>query len=383
MAVSQDLHRVALVSSSFHPYVGGVEEHVRQVARVLAERGHAVEVWTVDRGEHLGTQVVEGVTVRYLPTPLPARRVSNLARFAVTGPVALAKWLQAVRKFRPDVLHVHCFGPNGPYARVAAKVSRVPLVVTSHGETFADQNDIFNRSALLRRELRKACTFATAVTGVSSIVTDDLVQNFGATDVMVVPNGVRAAQPRGGEERLDPHGSKVAVAVGRLVHVKGFDLLLEAVRLSTKTSLLRIIGDGPERAALVQLAERLEVSDRVDFAGQRSPDEVQQIMAEADVVVVPSRREAFGIVALEAWVTGTPLVASSLTGPAGFVTDGVDGILVNPQDAPALAGAIDAVLGSPARAQELAAHGLETVRDFTWERVVDHYETIYLSVPTE
>lgn len=379
MADSQDRHRVALVSSSFHPYVGGVEEHVRQVARELTERGHAVEVWTVDRGEHLVKQDVEGVTVRYLPTPLPARRAGNLARFAVAGPVALTTWLRAVREFRPDVLHVHCFGPNGPYARVVAKLSRLPLVLTSHGETFADQNDIFSRSALLRSELRKACASAAAVTGVSSIVTNDLEQNFAATGVTVVPNGVRAALSQISDELSDSEGTKQgAVAVGRLVHVKGFDLLLQALPISTKTSL-RIIGDGPERAKLAQLAERLGVSNRVEFLGQHSPEEVQRIMREASVVVVPSRREAFGIVALEAWVSGTPLIATSLTGPAGFVTDGVDGVLVDPQDAAALAGAIDGVLNDPARARELAAHGREAVRDYTWERVADRYATIYRS----
>lgn len=383
MADSQDLHRVALVSSSFHPYVGGVEEHVRHVARELASRGHAVEVWTVDRGERLGKQVVDGVPVRYLPTPLPARRVSNLARFAVTGPVALGRWLHAAREFRPDVLHVHCFGPNGPYPRAVATVSRLPLVITSHGETFADQNDIFSRSALLRSELRKSCASAAAVTGVSSIVTGDLERTFGATGAVVVPNGVRSLASSAEERPAPTNSTKALVAVGRLVHVKGFDLLLDALAASTQTSVLRIVGDGPERPALVQQAKRLGVSDKVDFVGQRSPTEVQAIMRESDVVVVPSRREAFGIVALEAWVSGTPLVATSQTGPAGFVTDGVDGVLVDPQDTAALARAIDDLLSDPDRARTLATRGRETVRDYTWERVVDHYEAIYSTLPTD
>ena len=64
--------RIALFSSSYHPHFGGVEEHVRHVARGLQERGHDVEVWTVDRGDGLRDEVVDGCRVRYLPTPLPA-----------------------------------------------------------------------------------------------------------------------------------------------------------------------------------------------------------------------------------------------------------------------------------------------------------------------
>jgi len=368
---------VALVSSSYHPYFGGVEEHVRHVAAGLQERGHTVEVWTVDRGERLGRQLVDGIPVRYLPTPLPARRASNLARFAVTGPAAFTRWLLAAHEFRPDVLHVHCFGPNGPYARAVASVARVPLVVTSHGETFADQNDVFSRSALLRSELRKACASASTVTGVSALVTDDLEQSFGALGTLVVPNGVHAEPPHDAGLQARQRNGKVTVAVGRLVHVKGFDLLLRALPISAETAQLRIVGDGPERAQLEELAQELGVADQVSFLGQQTPAEVQQAMRDADVVVVPSRREAFGIVALEAWVNGTPLVATSLSGPAGFVTDGVDGLLADPEDSTALADALDRVLSSPSLAADLAAHGSESVKQFTWDRVVDDYEDIY------
>lgn len=379
MAESQDRHRVALVSSSFHPYVGGVEEHVRQVARELTERGHAVEVWTVDRGEHLGTQEVDGIRVRYLPTPLPARRASNLARFAVTAPVALARWLRAARAFKPDIIHVHCFGPNGPYARVVARLVRAPWVFSAHGETFMDANDVFGRSALMRQQLRLACETADVVTGCSATVADDLQAHYGADGVEVVPNGVRAVPSTPAVTHEHDGTLKRVVAAGRLVHVKGFDLLLDAVALSGAIQSLHLVGDGPERGALKRQADRLQLGDRVTFLGKRSPEDVQQIMAEADVVVMPSRREAFGIVALEAWVSGTPLVATSLGGPADFVTDGVDGILVDPRDAAALAGAIDGLLNDPARARELAARGREAVRDYTWERVADRYATIYRS----
>src|SRR6478735_1797049 len=105
--------RIALVASSFHPYVGGVESHVRHVARELRAAGTDVEVWTVDRGEHLGVTELDGTVVRHLPTPMPARSARALSSFAAAAPGAWHAWSSAFRTFRPDVLHVQCFVPNG------------------------------------------------------------------------------------------------------------------------------------------------------------------------------------------------------------------------------------------------------------------------------
>src|SRR5690606_17801995 len=181
-----------------------------------------------DRGEHLGMQQVDGITVRYLPTPLPARRVPNLARFGATVPGALLRWLRAARQFRPDVLHVHCFGPNGPYAMALSALTRTPLVLTSHGETFMDEHDVFARSPFLRASLRRACATAGSVAGVSSLVADDLGKRFGATTVEIVPNGVARPPLQGASLATRHRGEGEVVAVGRFVKVKGFDLLLRA-----------------------------------------------------------------------------------------------------------------------------------------------------------
>ncbi len=111
---------------------------MRHVARELAAVGHAVVVWTVDRGEHLGTQHRTGIEVRYLPAPLPARSARGLITYAARSPQAWRRWLRAHRDFQPDALHVQCFGPNGVYALALHYLFTTPLVVSSHGETFAD-----------------------------------------------------------------------------------------------------------------------------------------------------------------------------------------------------------------------------------------------------
>ena len=193
--VSGRTHRVALVSSSYFPHPGGVEQHVRSVAGELRARGHDVVVWTVDRGEGLGVQVIDGVEVRYLPTPLPARSLRAVLRFLLALPAAARAWWRAYRDFAPSVLHVQCFGPNGLYAVLLADLTRTPLVVTSHGETFADDHRVFDQSALIRTGMRRALRSADVVTGCSQVVLDDLRDRFGFEGGRVIPNGVDLDRP--------------------------------------------------------------------------------------------------------------------------------------------------------------------------------------------
>ncbi|MFF2833838.1 glycosyltransferase family 4 protein [Cellulosimicrobium cellulans] len=392
--------RVALVASSFDPHTGGVESHVRHVARVLAARGTAVEVWTVDRGERLGTRRVDGVLVRYLPTPQPSSRPGDVARFALAAPSAAVAWGRAFRAFRPDVLHVQCFGPNGAYALGLRTLTRTPLVVSSHGETFADDHAVFEHSRLLRAALERSIGVAGAVTGCSRVVADDLVR-FGAPDAVVVPNGVdlaghdaaghgvaghdlvehRPQDAAAAEEpaRSGPVREPVVVAVGRIEHVKGFDLLVDAFASSPLRDRARlvVVGDGSEAGALRRRVASAGLTDRVELPGRLDPSEVAARLAAADVVVVPSRADAAPLVVLEAWRSGRPLVATVRGGPPEIVTDGVDGVLVDPQDTQALAAAVLGLLDDPERAGRIGAAGRRRVEDFTWERVVDRYEDLY------
>lgn len=375
--------RIALISSSYHPYFGGVEEHVRQVARHLADAGAAVEVWTVDRGEHLGEKLVDDILVRYLPTPLPARAIGGLARFTASAPAAWVRWRHAYREFKPDLLHVQCFGPNGVYALALHRRTGTQLVVTSHGETLADDGSVYRRSRLLRDSLANALTQATFVTAPSEYVLKDLRTSYGLHGGAVVPNGVDLGiQPDLATRRLE-YGPYL-LGVGRLGHMKGFDLLIEAYALSGVTGTYRLLigGDGPEHAALAALAAARGLSDRVRFLGRLQPQAVADAMAQARAIIVPSRTEAFGIVALEAWRSGTALVMTDRGGAREFVRDGVDGLLVDPEDGAALAQAVRTIATDDVLHDRLASAGQKRVSAFTWARVVEQYLQLCATLPT-
>ena len=367
---------IALISSSYEPYSGGVEEHVRQVAVELRQRGWAVVVWTVDRGEHLGVQVIDGITVRYLPTPLPSFSVGGVAAFLRAVPGAARAWARAYAIDRPGLLHVQCFGPNGLYSLALSVIGRIPLMVSSHGETFADDHDIFGQSRLARAGLTAALRRAYAVTCCSEVVARHLANEFGCDRAVVIPNGVRSrAAAASGATRPGR-----LVAVGRLERTKGFDLLVRAVaKVEHRPIELVIAGEGSQRQTLVDLAAAEGIADFTSLVGRQGRAETDHLLDTAAVVVVPSRREAFGIVVLEAWQAGKALVATSHDGPGDLVHDGEDGFVVDPEDVDALAAAIARVLSRPDEAARLAANGARRVRDFSWASTVERYEAIYRS----
>lgn len=371
---------VALVASSFLPRFGGVEEHILNVAQRLRDRDHRVTVWSVDQGDTAVPESVDGIPVRYLPCPLPARQLVAAARAAAALPKAATAWLGAYRRDRPEVIHVQCYGPNGVYATVLARLLRTPLVVSTHGETMADAHGAFQTSALLRASLRRALPRAAAITAVSRFAADDLVRSFGMPPgaTHIVPNGVDLTEPSAPRPTWLP--DRYVLGVGRMVRNKGFDLLIDGfARLDRDDLSLVIGGEGPERTALHQQAARLGIGDRVLLPGRLTREEVVTTMAGAAVTVMPSRVEAFGIVALEAWRAGSPVVATVHGGPPEFIEDGVTGLLVDPEDPSALATALRRIVDDASFASAIAGAGRRQVASYTWAEVARRYELLYPS----
>lgn len=151
-----------------------------------------------------------------------------------------------------------------------------------------------------------------------------------------------------------PTGAPVLLALGRLHANKAFDVAIRAL-VQVPDAVLWLAGEGELRAGLTRLADELGVAARIRFLGWR--DDKEALFAAADLCLVPSRVEPFGNVVLDAWASGTPLVAAASTGPAQFVREGQDGLLVPVDDSDALAGAINRLLRNRAFAQALAHAG--------------------------
>jgi glycogen(starch) synthase len=364
--------------------VGGVEELSRHLALTLRDAGDEVEVWTshIDASDRSEVRKQDGIVVRRFPMPLPGARPGSWAPVVSDGRRTLVELRAAAGAFRPDVLHVQCFGPNGAYATALSRWLRVPLVVSLQGETVMDDADIFDRSHTLRAALRAGFRQASAVTGCSRFTLTDATR-FGlpADAGEVVFNGVALDQP------VPPypaaHGKRYVLGIGRVVDKKGFDLLIRGfARIADRHPdvELRIGGSGPALEDLSALAEATGLGARVRFLGRQDRTEVAGLMAGADCVAMPSRLEPFGIVVLEAWRAGTPVLCTTFGGPPEFVEDGVTGLLVDPFDTDAVATGLDRLLGDAALRKSVGASGAAQVLHFGWRQITEQYRRIYESV---
>ncbi len=285
----------------------------------------------------------------------------------------------AFAEFSPELLHVVCFAPNGAYATVLSRRHGVPLIVTLQGETVMDDRDIYDRSLLLRTALRRGLRQATVITACSRFTLDD-AGRFGlaAGRGEVVFNGTTLDETAA--EAIETPFGRYVLCLGRVVEKKGFDLMLEAfarVAPSHPDVGLVVAGDGRALPTLRQRAVELGIADQVHFPGSLGRASVAGAMRDAAIFVMPSRIEPFGIVALEGWRGGTPIIVSARGGAPEFVRDGIDGLVVDPFDAEALANAVSRLLDDPALGAAFVASGLSRLNEFTWPRIAERYRSLY------
>ena len=377
--------RVALLPSAFAPHIGGVEVLTDGLARSLERTGHEVEVWTSRSPNDAlpDIQLVDGLRVRRFVFDAPRAAPRAALEWPARAGSSLARMRKAVRAFQPDLLHVQCFGVNGVYATLLSYAQGIPLVVTLQGETFMDDHDLYAESLFLRTGLRLGLRRARRVTGCSLFTLEDATNKFGLDGgkAQVVFNGVdlddaEASAPTVPFERF-------VFSLGRIVHRKGFDLLVEAWgRIAERHPEVGLVvaGHGPELPYLRSLVGERHLGDRVLLAGPMSRADVAGMMKRADIFVMPSRIEAFGIVVLEAWRAGTPAVVTANGGTSEFVEDGVTGLVVNPNDTASLGDAVSRLLADSDLRTCLASAALERLSSFGWSEISQQYEHVYEEV---
>jgi glycosyltransferase involved in cell wall biosynthesis len=337
-------------------------------ARELAER----TLYFPEGARRAARLVAAAVTVA---ARTPRRAASTLAwtlRWALhlRQPSYLARFAEAAylrTRLPEDVDHLHAHFANDP-ATVALLLGRLtgrPFSFTAHAY------ELFERRTRDLPAKLEETRFAVAVSDCTRRYLVSLGDRDHAWKVVVVRNGVdrRWFRPR----EVDPSGVPLLVAVSRLVAKKGLDTVIEAcARLSARGIDFRceIIGAGALRAALETRAAGRAISDRITFAGSRDRPAVAEAFARATAFVLPCRstetgdQDALPVSITESMTVGVPVVTTPVGGIPEIVRDGESGILVEPDDAQALADALERVLHDKGLRKRLAKGGRSAVAEF-------------------
>jgi glycogen(starch) synthase len=290
--------------------------------------------------------------------------------------------VRQIRHWQPDLIHVIGAGPQSVYmATLYPLLAARRLVFTAQGELTFDAYGAFEHSAALRTGLRRVLREADVVTACSEFVMRDLVE-FEAIRApsFVIPNGVEPNDFAGAtpETELGPY----VLGVGRLVPQKGFDVLLDAFASDELADLsLVLAGEGFERDRLQARATNLGIDSRTRFAGAVNRSHLVELLRGARVFAFPSRGEPFGIALLEAMAAAVPAVATAAGGVPEFAHDGVNALLVEPEDAKALAAAIARLAVDSELRDRVITGGLATAELHAWGRIASRYEDVYRGTP--
>lgn len=389
--------RILHLSWEYPPVIyGGLGRHVHAIAEAQVAAGHEVVVLTqATDADHPGDAVEEVHGVRVVrvhrDAPYVPLDVEHLVGWILGFNSALSRAsLRLFRDWRPEVVHGHDWLVAHALV-LAAQAADAPAVLTIHA-TEAGRHQGWMPSEL-SRTIHGVEWWATrqvdAVIACSQHMQREIVTLFGvpADAVTVIPNGVdrsawKVSAARRARARQALPGPLIAFT-GRLEWEKGVHTLIEAmpaIRRVVKDAHLVIAGRGSAREDLLRQVRRKRLGKAVTFEGWLPEADLHALVAAADVAVVPSIYEPFGIVALEAAAVGTAVVASDSGGLAEIVEDGRTGWLFESGNPADLASCVIEALADPAAARRRARAGLRRVDEvFAWPRIARLTDAVYRS----
>jgi glycosyltransferase involved in cell wall biosynthesis len=379
--------RVLFLTHSFPRRVGDAAgAFVLRLATALAREDVAVKVLAPATAAAPLDDLLGGIPVhrfRYAPQALETLayegNMATQVKGSWTAKLALAGLLGAelraalaeLRRARYDVVHAHWWFPSGVAAAAAARWAGLPLVVTMHGSDVRLGRLIAPARPIMRQVLRRSAR----ATAVSRWLAEQAQQVAGGEMPTVAPMPV--ATDLFVPDRAVPR-SDALLFVGRLTRQKGVDLLLRALAELPARITLDVVGDGEERASLAALAKALGVEGRVRWHGALPAAALVPFYQRASALVVPSAEEGLGLVAVEALLCESPVIAFASGGVVDVIRDGESGILVLERTPQALARAVGGVLEAPDHGASLGRRGaLLTRESFAPDHVARRYADIY------
>ena len=368
--------KILVLCYEYPPLGGGGGRVAQSIAEQMAARGHEVRVQTAALGWNSVRETIRGVEVFRTAS---GRRVPDTCTVPEMGQYCATSFLPTLRHLRewkPDVIHAHFAVPTGALAWAAHRLTGVPYVLTAHlGDVPGGVPEQTDRMFKLIGPLtQRIWRDAAARTAVSSFV-QELAERAYGKKVTRILNGVDLSAER--MPPPEPRRQRHLVFVGRLNPQKNPEFLMDVLaRLLRLPWRLTFIGDGPLMGAVRERIARHRLADHVTGTGWLEVAEVHRVLAEADILVMPSLSEGMPVAAVEALKHGVAIVASDIPGVRDVVDDGVNGYRVPPGDLEAFAHKLQWLIESDTTLLAMKHASWEKARSFDLTRIADEYEAV-------
>lgn len=378
---------------------GGTESVVWHIARQQKARGLTPEILCTAALDKVGTEVVEGITIRRFPCfypyfPMPAK--DKLALDKKGGNPLAPELLKALKLGEYDIFHIHAGGRLANYSMRLARQLAVPTVMSLHGGACAIPEQ---EMALMLKPLKHKFSYggiidrlfrtrkapesgADVLLALSREEVEKLQERYPGKKVELFPNGILHRElPEAGDFRKKyniPEDKKLLLCISRIDYQKNQKILLELLKKYSDTHLLLI---GPVTAQwyleeLLNESGSAGVRERLTVIPGLAPDSVEllQALKTAYCFILPSRHEPFGIAALEALDAGAPLIASAVGGLKDFLVDGKNALLFEDNNIASLLEAYDKI---ELLRDDLIAGGKVTAQEYNWQSISERLTDIY------
>lgn len=383
--------RIAIFTETYLPQINGVVTHIKILKEGLEALGHTVLIVTADSKAH----------THYLKDNVlhcPAHNLKRIYSLDLASPVSRTR-LKYLREFRPDIIHVHNEFSIGLSGMAIAKILKVPLVYTLHTMYddyiyyIAPKPLIPLTKKLSHRYFRMFPQNAAVVTGPSKKCQEYTYEIGSDKKVEVIPNPVEldafAPQTSTPQQRAQireqyhiPQDATVACFVGRLGREKSVDVLLRfwAQEMKPQDNMrLLIIGDGPEKEPLQQLAQQLGITDTVIFTGKVLHPDLPPYIHTCDIYVTASLSDTNSISMLEGMAGGLPVLQLYDELNADQVTDGVNGYMF--RDAAEMGQRLRQIRDmEPEELQKLKTSVIQSVKNSGAQTLANYIQTIYYNI---
>lgn len=379
--------RLVFITRRFWPLVGGAEMAMANLASAMQEGGHQVTILTASWNPDWPREFLHR-GVRVVRLPQPNQRFFGTWKY-LRG---IADWLKRHRD-RFELAYVSMLKHDAYAAIGAGRKGKFPVVVRAEGG--GKSGDVSWQSGdRFGGWIARRCHRANAIVAPSPAIQRELVAaGYPQDRVHFIPNGVAALPPRTEARRMEAReaigtahavlslgrDTTLAVYAGRLSEEKGLPELVEAwshVLRQRSNIRLWLVGEGPLRDRLAAQIERLQIRGRCVLVG--TFDSVEELLAAADLFVLPSHEEGMSLALLEAMSVGLPIVACDIPGNRTLIQSGEHGLLAPPGRPAALAAAIESLLDSPDLARKYGAAARERAqRQFSLGTMVNQHEELF------
>lgn len=382
--------RIAMFSSeSLHSISsGGLGVHVTELAAGLQRRGHELHVITRRKEDQNYYDCIYGVHYHRVDHGLSENDVECMDYMCKAMAHRFHEVTSMIGKF--EAVHAHDWLTANAMKYVMDGFG-IPGVLTMHSTEYGRDGNVFYEgfARWVRDAEAAGCHNASIVIAVSHFLADELRRIYQVPNekIHVVPNGVNYRAFDGFLNPAEVKGrygfgplTPTIFSPGRMTVQKGLDMLVEAVPMilaSYPEVRFIISGEGPEKEAVVRRAYEVGAAGAIVFLGTMPRWQYIDLMRACDIVAVPSRNEPFGIVVLEAWAAGKPVVATTSGGPREFVWHDVNGFLVDANPG-GMAHGIGSLLADHDHCRALGANGRRAVEEkFNWDNVAAYTEGVY------